>query len=129
MLPVVDFINICCPPFLYKIESRSYILLHFSFVIFGAKILYKKCALKMLMKLKAVADTIKLIFLTFEEFSWFLIIRRLGHFTLNYFFNKHSNLALKIRKRNNKNIGNKHSNLALKIRKRNNKNIGSATGK
>jgi len=47
----VNFINILRGPFLYESKSLSFLWLRFSFVIFGAKILYKKCAGKTLMKL------------------------------------------------------------------------------
>jgi len=47
----VNYINNVCATFLYKSESPSFLWLHSSFVIFWAKILYKKCVHKMLMKL------------------------------------------------------------------------------
>jgi len=53
----INFINILLMRFLYKSTSGSFSLFTFwrkhSFVILGAKILYEKQALKMLMKLTA----------------------------------------------------------------------------
>jgi hypothetical protein len=47
----VNFINIICTHFLYKIFGAKTSNLKHSFVIFGAKISYDKCVCKMLMKL------------------------------------------------------------------------------
>ncbi len=47
----VNFINILRTHFLYKRQLSSLSLVTFGFVIFGAKILFEKCASKMLMKL------------------------------------------------------------------------------
>ncbi len=45
--------NIICTHFLYKILVPKITMLCFGFEIFADKILYKKCACKMLMKLRA----------------------------------------------------------------------------
>jgi len=51
--PGVNFINILCSWFLYESKFWSFFLITFGFVIFGAKIWYKKCSRKTLMKLTA----------------------------------------------------------------------------
>ncbi len=53
LLSGVNFINILCGPFLYESKLRSFLLIRFNFVIFGAKIWYKKRTSKTLMKLTA----------------------------------------------------------------------------
>jgi len=49
----VNFTNILLKRFSYESKMSSFLLLRFSFVIFGAKILYKKRVRKTLMKLMA----------------------------------------------------------------------------
>jgi hypothetical protein len=49
LTPGVNFISICCARFLYESKLSSFSLTTFVFVIFGAKILYEKCACKTLM--------------------------------------------------------------------------------
>jgi len=49
----VNFINILRTRFSYESKFQSFSLITFRFVIFGVKILYKKRAHKMLMKLTA----------------------------------------------------------------------------
>jgi len=58
-IPRVNFINVLLKHFLYESKLSSFSLVTFGFVIFGAKILYQKCARKILMKLMQV-----------EQFVW-----------------------------------------------------------
>jgi len=51
MRQVVNFINIFCTHFLYEIFAAKIPNPKASFVVFGAKNSYKKCAQKMMMKL------------------------------------------------------------------------------
>jgi len=51
--PGVNFINVLHGHFLYKIFDAKTSNPNYSFVIFGAKILYEKCACTSLMKLTA----------------------------------------------------------------------------
>jgi len=56
LTPAVNFINVLCARFLYKILAPKNSSPKHSFVILGAKILYEKCIRKTLMKLKLTPD-------------------------------------------------------------------------
>jgi len=69
LVNVSNFINILRVLFLYESASCSFSLVMFwlkhSFVIFGAKFLYKKCACKMLMKLTPGVNFINILLAAF----------------------------------------------------------------
>jgi len=59
--PGVNFINVLCVRFLYEILLPKISNPKHSFVIFGAKITYKNCVLKMLMKLISEVNFINIL--------------------------------------------------------------------
>jgi len=70
LTPRVNFFNILCARFLYESYLNSFSLITFGFVIFGAKILYKKHPHKMLMKLTVGLPFILTTFYREERKYW-----------------------------------------------------------
>jgi len=64
--PIVNYINVIHVPFLCKIFGAKTSNPKHSFVIFGTKILYKKCACKMLMKLTPIVKFTNILWAAFK---------------------------------------------------------------